>query len=495
MDKKFTRRHVLYALGLGSVATLVAACQPKVVEVTRVVEKEVTKVVKEVVKETVMVEGTPKVVEKVVEKVVTVQVAAKKERVTIQIMSWGGLERMKPDIEHFEKTWPDVAEWLTVEPVSPGKHDAEVYEALRLALAAGGEGLPDLVNMNYIGVPEFAAGGQLLNLAGLMEPYVDDLLPGAKVLASYEGNLVGIPTSIKTKIWYYRKDMFSDAGIDVAKIKSYEDYMEAGRKLHAKFPESYIMNIGPQPIHYWYFMILSHWEDVRIADRTGKYYLTENPHFKTMLTWLNDWYTSGIAFNTDDWSPDWQPGFQNSVIAGDLVSMWMDFFLPKYAPEQKGLWGKTVWPEFNRWGSEAGGSVRVIPNGAKHPEAAFLFAALTHLDLDGVVDQWKTKGSYPNTKSGRDKVAELAKGYERPEGLTDEEWAVQPINFFGSDYMEAHFEALDYLRVFPYDPMASAELDLLRKHTEAYLAGQEKLDEALAGAQSDMEAQLGNPYA
>ena len=66
--RAMSRRNVLrlFALGLGYSA--LAACAPKVVEVTKIVEKEkiVEKPVEKVVKETVVVEGTPKVVEKLI---------------------------------------------------------------------------------------------------------------------------------------------------------------------------------------------------------------------------------------------------------------------------------------------------------------------------------------------------------------------------------------------------------------------------------------------
>jgi len=76
---RLSRRELLRVLYLGSVASILGACAPKVVEVT----KEVTKVVKEVVKETVVVEGTPKVVEKQVEKIVTAKPAPERPIVII----------------------------------------------------------------------------------------------------------------------------------------------------------------------------------------------------------------------------------------------------------------------------------------------------------------------------------------------------------------------------------------------------------------------------
>ena len=180
--------------------------------------------------------------------------------------------------------------------------------------------------------------------------------------------------------------MFDEAGIDPAAVTTYEDYMNAGRVFNEKFPDSYIMNIGPQPIHYWYFVILTHWpsEEIRVASEDGVYnIMVGDERFETLLTWLKDWYTSGIAFNTDDWSSDWQPAFNDSVIAGSLISQWMDFFLPSFAPDQKGLWEKRLWPEFNVSGSEAGGDVVTIPAGVDHA---------TWLSTSSLRNIWKRTG-------------------------------------------------------------------------------------------------------
>jgi multiple sugar transport system substrate-binding protein len=413
----------------------------------------------------------------------------------LQYMRWGGVDRAQERINNVMEMFPEMSEMYSVEAVSPGQHDAEVYQAFRLGLASGEE-LPTMIQMNYIGVPEFASAGVLTDITEWVDPYADDMLSGTKVMANYEGRSVTVPSSSKTKIWYYRADMFDEAGIDAAAVKTYEDYMEAGRTLHEKFPESYIMNIGPQPIHYWYFMILTHWpsEEIRIANEDGTYNIVGNEHYETLLTWLKDWNTSGIAFNTDDWSSDWQPAFNDSVIAGDLVSQWMDFFLPSFAPEQGGLWKKALWPEFNVSGSEAGGDVATIPLGVDNADLAFHFLSTQFLEKEGAVELWKMESRAPLIASARDEVYNLIADYERPEELTDEEWLIHPINFFGPDVLKPHYEAMEQFKVFPYDPAASAELDILRKQTEAYLADSKTLEEALESAQSDMEAQLGNPY-
>jgi hypothetical protein len=135
-----------------------------------------------------------------------------------------------------------------------------------------------------------------------------------------------------------------------------------------------------------------------------------------------------------------------------------------------------------------------VPLGVEHADLAFDFLATQYLETEPAIELWKTESRAPMIASARDEVYNLIADFERPEGLTDEEWQIHPINYFGPDVLVPHYEALELFKVFPYDPSASAELDILRKQTEAYLAGTKTLEKALADAQSDMEAQIGNPY-
>ena len=155
--RKLSRRHFLQMSALSATGALLAACSPA--GTTQVIEKEV---VKEVEKE-VVVTATP----------------APTGPVELTYMRWGGVDRAQTEINNVLERFPDLGQKYTVEAISPGQHDAEVYEFVRLALAAGTE-LPTMVQMNYIGVPEFASAGLLTDLTDLMNPYADDMLGGTK---------------------------------------------------------------------------------------------------------------------------------------------------------------------------------------------------------------------------------------------------------------------------------------------------------------------------
>jgi ABC-type glycerol-3-phosphate transport system substrate-binding protein len=284
------------------------------------------------------------------------------------------------------------------------------------------------------------------------------------------------------------------ANIDIGRISTFDDYMAAGRRFRERHPRSYLMNIGRKPIHWLYFMILSHWDGVQIADRNGRFRLTTDPAFARLLTWLKTWKDSGIAFNTDDFEPDWQPAFADGTIAGSLIATWMTDFLPRFAPQQGGRWGIALWPEFNRSGSEAGGAVFAIPARARNKEAAFEFLAKMFLEPTGAADEWQRTGNPAVIRSVRPELLERSRTMTRPDGITDAAWATNPGNFFGRDFMQPVFDSFDAFRVFPYDPAAQRELDIMRQHTEAHLAGTKTLEAALRDMEADMRRQIGNPY-
>ena len=205
--------------------------------------------------------------------------ARAQSQTTITVWTWGGVERFAPRVAAFKRLYPEAASRIDVQVVSPGKQDPEVYQALRLALTSGGA-LPDLVQMDYVGMPEFAKSGALTDLKEMLAPYEGDLVDTAKQLTTYDGQVVAIPFQLKPKVWFYRKDLFDQAGLEPAQIKTFDDYIAAGHRLQEKLPKSYIMNIGDQPDDDLYWMMLSNWDDVRVADRDGTYQITKNPAFR-----------------------------------------------------------------------------------------------------------------------------------------------------------------------------------------------------------------------
>jgi multiple sugar transport system substrate-binding protein len=210
-----TRRGLLKGLGIGCAGSLLAACQPKIVEVTSVVEK----VVEKVVKETVVVEGEVKEITKVVEKVVkeTVVVEATKapaapEEVTFQhffhyphLWEFGGRQMF----EYIEQTYNLK---LNLIPTEYGDMSQKL-----MTLIAGGTP-PDLTMLDNEVLPGVAMRGVLLPLDERMavDPPcpIEDIMPSRLADNTFAGKLFGMPVDQGSDAVYYNTKIFDDAGID-----------------------------------------------------------------------------------------------------------------------------------------------------------------------------------------------------------------------------------------------------------------------------------------
>ena len=88
----------------------------------------------------------------------------------------------------------------------------------KLLTAYAGDGLPDLCQLGNTWIPEFATLGALEPL----QPWVDrsavidadDYFPGIWDTNIIDGQLVGIPWYVDTRLLYYRKDLLARAGFD-----------------------------------------------------------------------------------------------------------------------------------------------------------------------------------------------------------------------------------------------------------------------------------------
>jgi ABC-type glycerol-3-phosphate transport system substrate-binding protein len=112
-----TRRRLLSALPLACLAGVTGACGRKVVQVERVVEKEVTTVITEIVRETVIVQGTPRIVERTiaVPMVVTAQPTARpRVALVADVMDYGWTAFGRAMAPAFEEMFPSIRmEWRT----------------------------------------------------------------------------------------------------------------------------------------------------------------------------------------------------------------------------------------------------------------------------------------------------------------------------------------------------------------------------------------------
>ena len=120
----------------------------------------------------------------------------------------------KSAITDFEKLNPDITVDMQIVPWS------DQQQKITTALATGA--LPDVSMLGNDVVAQYAASGSLASLTPFVDgwskeegaDYLGDLYDGDKSYYTYKGELYGAPLADETRMLYYNKAIFTQAGLD-----------------------------------------------------------------------------------------------------------------------------------------------------------------------------------------------------------------------------------------------------------------------------------------
>lgn len=399
------------------------------------------------------------------------------EKIKLTGMVWGGTESHEEITKLLFEDNPALAEKYEVEWIIGGQGDGEVAEKIRLALSAN-EPIADFVQINYTQLAEFAQAGILADTSASITKYQDVLAEGAITLSQYNGQHVAFPFELKPRVWYYRADIFEEAGVDVNTVKTVDDLIAAGKKIQAVDPGAYIWNLGADAPAYSFFMTLSG-NGARFSDEDGNYCINTDPGVRTMLEEYKKLVDSGVVLAVSDWTTDWENALNDGTLVSQLGAGWLaqNAFLPTYASGQEGKWQATTWPGLAGAdaGSDAGGSVFAIPAFSSNPKAAAEF--LEELTL---------------SESGSKAIYDVIAAIPVNKKTLAHEDVQKPNPFFGESLLAAQTKALEQFAVFNYSSKAESEITIVLEYFIKAVGGELSIDDALNQAQSDLETMIGN---
>ena len=248
------------------------------------------------------------------------------------------------------------------------------HEKLLTAYAA--DGLPDLCQLGNTWIPEFAT----LQALTPLQPYVqasgevvpDDYFPGIWDTNVIDGQLVGIPWYVDTRLLFYRKDLLREAGYDHPP----RDWVEWER-MNAALKQ----RMGPD--RYPVLMPLNEFEQqlsfalqqpdplLREHDTRGNF---RSPGFRRALGFYANMYQQGWApkMSETQISNVWDEFFRGFT-AFYLSGPWnIREFNKRQPPSLQGEWGTVPLPGPDGPGAGiAGGTSLVVFRSSQHKDAAW----------------------------------------------------------------------------------------------------------------------------
>ncbi|NPV67689.1 MAG: sugar ABC transporter substrate-binding protein [Anaerolineae bacterium] len=254
---------------------------------------------------------------------------------------------------------------------------AEYITKLGTAIAAGEP--PDLLAIDLIYVPQFAAAGQLTEISELAAglPFFDTLSPSHIRLATYEDGLYALPFNAEASVLLYNKDLFRQAGLDPEQPPTnWQEIYDAAVAISAlgEDIDGFYFSGACAGCNAFTFLplIWASGGDVLNEDATEA--TLTDPMVKAALEFYHQMWTEGLMPETA--LVDAGAEFLSAFFSGKIGMMGSGAFsistLKNEHPEID--FGITFLPgKEGGVSSFAGGDSIGIPAGSKYPEEAFEF--------------------------------------------------------------------------------------------------------------------------
>jgi len=287
----------------------------------------------------------------------------------IKVWAWGaGSKGLQANLAGFRQVYPNIkVNLLNVEP-------AELYDKLDAGLRAGGVGLPDIVQVEterlQFFTTKFPEGfADLRSWASKYEGQYDSLpwMVGRRI-----GRIRAIPWNSEPVGLFYRADLWQQAGIDPKQLETWDDYIVAGQKLRASYPnlKPLALNLDNETL----FRVLMSQQEATYFTSDGKINLA-SPEAVKALTLIKQLYTNGLLLALPDQSEVIAAVRDNRAASYVADPSWAAS-LRETAPEMAGKWGVLPLPALVQAGERSaslGGSMLAVLRTGKNQEAASAF--------------------------------------------------------------------------------------------------------------------------
>ncbi len=311
----------------------------------------------------------------------------------ITVWGWNvAAKSLQANIEGFNKLYPNVK--VTVPDI--GRLD--VYDKLTTGLAAGGSGLPDVVQVESermdVYTSKFPEG--FADLTDRASKYESSFDPSKWAQSKSKGKIRSIPWDSGPTGIFYRADMFEKAAVDASKIETWDDWIEAGKKVQAANPGVKFAAIDFTKDDALFRMLLN---------QQGAYYFTQDgkinfnsPEAVKAMTIIKKMNDAGLLTNVQGW--DGVVGaMKNGQAATQLFGVWWSGTIQDSSPESKGKWDVIQMPALDKGGNRSanlGGSTLAIPKTTKNLDAAWAFVEYCLATKEGQNTMLKKFGIWPS---------------------------------------------------------------------------------------------------
>jgi len=268
-----------------------------------------------------------------------------------------------------------------------------------LALSAG-VGAPDVAMIEIQNVEQYAATGTLADLTPHAKQYESSFPSSSWNNCVYEGKVYGIPWDLGPCGVFYKSALFKKYGIDAKDIKTWDDYIEAGKQIVERSDgQTRMLPLSIGEMAHLFEMLL-HQAGGQVFDDQGRIAINCFAARESLRV-IRRMIQEGISANIAPHGYEMYASFNNESIASHPMPVWFGGMIKDVADASLAStlqWDVFQLPAIQSGGlrnSSRGGSVLVIPAQSKHFEDAWQFVEYSLCRVESQLQHYQEFNLFP----------------------------------------------------------------------------------------------------
>ncbi|QES51658.1 ABC transporter substrate-binding protein [Streptomyces venezuelae] len=363
----------------------------------------------------------------------------------ISVWSWQGpAAELKALVPEFNQKFPDIQ--VTVEDIG----NPAIWDKITTAMAAGGQGLADVLHIGVDYLPGYVEKfpGALADLGPLgATAHRDAFAQGLWQTVCPDGKRVNaLPWEANSAGFFYRADLFEQAGVDAAGLQTWDETIEAGKQLKAR-TGAHLLGIdkpASQPDSANFFQLLLQLQGTSYFDQDGAITL-DTPEAVKAMTLIKTMNDAGLV---NDLAGGWNAqmsSLKKGTAAVHPSPTWFGGVVEEQVPDEAGKWKVRLPPAVRRGGPTAAtvnSTHLAVAGSSKHQAAAWTFIEFVLTRPASQVKIYRGKGIAPALmKAYEDSVfhepSAFFSGQKKGEVFLEALKAPSPPFYYTADYARA----------------------------------------------------------
>lgn len=310
---------------------------------------------------------------------------------TTTLEYWGWVPGMEDIVDTWNKENPDVQ-------VNFHRMTGDDSQKVEAAVDAGAG--PDVVQLSTDVLTDYVINERVQDITDYVSGDKDNYTASSWNNVTVGGRIYGLPQGIGPAAMMYRTDIFEQYGIAVP--TTWDEFIAAGRALHAAAPDVALANLSPTEAAQW---------QIEVHQAGASLFGTDGDSWKVDVNGAESnevadrWQTlldEGLISTQPMWTPDYWAAVNSGKVATIIEAAWFPALLAENAADTSGKWRVAPMPsaDGSAVAGDTGGSIVVVLRGAKNPEASAKFISWLNGSDETQGPLISKGGLFPSTVNG-----------------------------------------------------------------------------------------------